>query len=88
MDAVEILQRLQQSGINGALFWVDDGCRWTLGDEHAGWTSRGVRATLAGAARDMAEAAAREHPGSPFADWWRGASVAAGLIRRMKPPVR
>ncbi len=66
--AEEILDALCASGIAVAIRSTATGYAWRLGseDEHDGGAK-----PFAAVARDLAVEAARRHPATPFAAWWR-----------------
>ena len=62
-SVTEILQRLYDSEINAAVYWVwDGGVTWQLGDKHNGWKAKGNASTVALAVVELAKAAAQHWP--------------------------
>jgi hypothetical protein len=71
MNASEIIQRLQDSKINGMISWFFDGeWRWAIGDDLNGWKLAGKADSFDAAVRELAENAFAEFPQSTFATWW------------------
>ena len=61
MNASEIIQRLQDSKINGMISWFFDGeWRWAIGDDLNGWKLAGKADSFEAAVRELAENALAE----------------------------
>ena len=71
-DADEIVQRLHDSEINGAIDWwfFDSAWHVRLGDELNGWKLEVQAETFQAAMEELAEKAFAEYPKSTFAAWW------------------
>jgi hypothetical protein len=71
MNTAEIIQRLQDSEINGMISWFFDGeWRWAIGDDLNGWKTAGKADSFDAVVRELAENALAEFPRSTFANWW------------------
>ena len=56
MNASEIIQRLQDSKINGMISWFFDGeWRWAIGDDLNGWKLEGKTDSFEAAVQELAE---------------------------------
>jgi hypothetical protein len=84
-SAAEIIKRLHDSEINGAIDWFFDSV--CIGDTMNGWKLEGKGDTFEEAVRDLADNAVKAFPNSTFAGWWVGPRNGYGTISATSPGI-